>query len=59
MVPLSGFPWLEGGGSRFGGGEEENLAEKAERLGAIFREEMRRRESLIGQCGGKGFSTRW
>jgi ornithine--oxo-acid transaminase len=35
--------------------KEENLAEKAERLGVIFREEMRRIESpFIGQVRGKG-----
>lgn len=35
--------------------KEENLAEKAERLGAIFREEMRRMDSpFIGQVRGKG-----
>ncbi len=35
--------------------KEENLAEKAERLGAIFRKEMRQIESpFIGQVRGKG-----
>ena len=34
--------------------KEENLAEKAERLGAIFREEMRRIESPLSAKCGKG-----